>query len=303
MERTLLIAEPQKTLETLVTPSHTGDKTIVNSIVHDSKDYIDPLFQEVRKFFTEEKYSLPGHDPADYTELFFKEYGITDVLTHCFEVLYENKYKADDKAAEICYADTFLMMLVDQTGNSVFFQKYNNHMIVMREVRKIRKPFSQTTGGEFEAIAYEKCLGPDCKPYLRIEAAPVRFVDQDNIHLARSKTVQYMKDMVKYHDIETKSQLDEEKQPFQDYVIVDSIDSNRFRIGVDHHDYSFLFNYSCLPSTSFAGFNGLHAEVKTEVMEMQRAKQIKDDVAEKLLNFISINQSYLEAAVNSRFLG
>ena len=255
-------------------PSRGGIEAIVAA---KPKKYSDEHFPEVQKFL------------GDHLPLFFKEYGITDVTMHSCETL--TSHPIEDEVTSMAYGDTYYMMIRDQDGDTIHFQKYNRFMIVSHEIRKILKK-DGTHGGEFEVAVYD--IGQDVQgPFLRENASPRRIADFDNLMKARIDALKYMQSVVKYHDIEIHDKP-------QEGLVRDTTDNNRFSVA--GNSVSFLFDYRWLPPQHLAGFEGLHEKTIKYLRERVQQGTMAENVGNELITLVQINQSFYNAAKQEKII-
>jgi len=261
----------QVTLETLENyDTQSGIEEFLDS------EHVDPDVGQTKKFL------------GDYWDLFMKEYDITNVVTHCFEAIRPDLHKKLDQrdTATNYYPDTFFMTLIDQKGNSINFQRYNGHMIVMREIGKIRHKDGEF-GGKFEVIVYEKQRDENGSPYLTVTAEPAYFTREQDLMRARGDAIKYMKEVVRYHDLE-------EGKCQDDCVDVDCA-TNHFMIKADPEHIPIPFGYHGRQE-HFADYdNTIHKE-EERIERMESDGQIPHNQGQHLLNLLLISHSYLAAA-------
>jgi hypothetical protein len=248
-----------------------------------SSGHIDPDVAQTKKFL------------GDYWDIFMKEYKVNNIMAHCFDNMrpdLHQKLKHNDIAVKY-YPDSFFMIVINQIGNSINFQKYNNHMIVMREVNKIKNEDGKD-GGEFEVTVYEKLRDANGQPYLRVDAEPVYFIRKNDIMKAREDAINYMREIVIYHDIK--------EGKFKDECVEVDYKNNQFRIKKDP---------KCLPIPLEFKVENKENELYNEILHneeeyigiIKSEGKIPEQEGIHILNLLLITQKYLNATKKQQIIG
>jgi hypothetical protein len=245
-------------------------------------------------------YSTTLFDPnvmrflGPHLDILFDEYKITGLMTHCFDTLVEHRV-ADD-AASTYHDDTHAMMVRDQKGNSLTFQKYfndaGNYMLVTREIEKIKDTNGVVKGGKFEVCIYRLGYNPDGTPNKTLDTEPQRFYDANNRLAALGKATVYMKTMVDYLDAEFHD-WDVAKCRKMGLDVQGEGRQRAFSLGIDN-SFVFPFEYQ----SDHERFEQLHEDCRARLQERVDTGLLNPYEANVLGSVLMINYSRLIASLS-----